>query len=293
MKTYAHPEYLISTDSLAAKIAAGDQGLSVFDATVSLVPAETGYKAISGLADYDKGHIPTANFMDLMVDLADTSSGFGFTLPTADQLQQSYRQLGIDNESEIVIYSSGHMMWATRAWWMLHSCGHKKVAVLDGGIAKWLTENRAVTTDKADVAHGDFEVDFDNKVWADKSQVLAAIGDGDICTINALAPDVHSGDAKMSYGRKGHIKGSQNVFYDDVLQDGCFRNAEQLNEVFSQQGILQKPKVIAYCGGGISATIDALALKLVGHKDIAVYDGSMSEWVADESLPMSQGSGIE
>ncbi|MDG1203944.1 MAG: sulfurtransferase [Pseudomonadales bacterium] len=291
MKTYAHPEYLISTDALAAKIATNDQGLLIFDATVSLVPADKGYKAISGLADYHKGHIPTANFMDLMVDLADTTSGFGFTMPTADQLQQSYRQLGINDDSEIVIYSSGHMMWATRAWWMLHSCGHKNVSVLDGGIAKWLSENRAVATDNNEVEQGDFTVDLNNSVWADKSQVLAAIDDGDICTINALAPDVYSGYAKMSYGRKGHITGSQNIFYDEVLQDGCFRNAEQLTEVFSRQGVLQKPKVIAYCGGGISATIDALALKLIGHEDIAVYDGSMSEWVADEKLPMSQGPG--
>jgi thiosulfate/3-mercaptopyruvate sulfurtransferase len=183
------------------------------------------------------------------------------------------------------------MMWATRAWWMLHSCGHKNVSVLDGGIAKWLSENRAVATDNNEVEQGDFTVDLNNSVWADKSQVLAAIDDGDICTINALAPDVYSGDAKMSYGRKGHITGSQNIFYDEVLQDGCFRNAEQLTEVFSRQGVLQKPKVIAYCGGGISATIDALALKLIGHEDIAVYDGSMSEWVADEKLPMSQGPG--
>ena len=290
---YAKPDYLISTADLDTAIANNPSRLRLFDVTISLVPSAQGYNAVSGFDDYQQAHIPGTAFMDIVRDLSDTSSGLGFTLPSAAHLQAAYRAAGIDDDSQVVFYSSGHMMWATRAWWMLHSCGHKKVAVLDGGIAKWLTENRAVTTDKADVAQGDFEVDFDNKVWADKSQVLAAIGDGDICTINALAPDVHSGDAKMSYGRKGHIKGSQNVFYDDVLQDGCFRNAEQLNEVFSQQGILQKPKVIAYCGGGISATIDALALKLVGHKDIAVYDGSMSEWVADESLPMSQGSGIE
>lgn len=290
MSNYVYPEYLTSTDALASKIAASHANLLIFDATVSLVPAETGYKAVSGLGDYDAGHIPSAKFMDLMVDLADTTSGFGFTLPTADRLQQGYRKLGINNDSEIVIYSSGHMMWATRAWWMLHSCGHKNVSVLDGGIAKWHTEKRAVTADNAASAEGDFDVSLEASAWADKSQVLAAIDDGDICTINALSPDVYTGDAKMSYGRKGHIKGSQNIFYDEVLQDGCFRDATQLTDVFTRQGVLEKPKVIAYCGGGISATIDALALKLIGHKNVSVYDGSMSEWVADESLPMTLGS---
>ena len=94
----------------------------------------------------------------------------------------------------------------------------------------------------------------------------------------------------MSYGRKGHIQNSKNVYYDEVLLNGCFKPAAELEELFQAKGVLAKPKVIAYCGGGISATIDALALKLIGHNDVAVYDGSMSEWVKDESLALIIGA---
>ena len=94
----------------------------------------------------------------------------------------------------------------------------------------------------------------------------------------------------MSYGRKGHIENSKNVFYDELLDDGCFRSAEAISQIFTDKGVLEKPRTIAYCGGGISATIDALALKLIGYEDVAVYDGSMGEWASDASLPLITGS---
>ena len=181
-------------------------------------------------------------------------------------------------------------MWATRAWWMLHSCGHTDVAVLDGGFARWQEEGRPCTTEVEPVGEGDFDVHFDAARWADKEQVIAAITDGDTCTINALSPGVYSGEADMNYGRKGHIENSRNVYYDELLDDGCFRPAGEIEALFRAKGVLDKPAVIAYCGGGISATIDALGLSLIGHDNVAVYDGSMSEWVRDENLPLVTGT---
>lgn len=287
--TTTHPDYLISTAELARAIADTPDTLQIFDATVHLVPAEKGYKAVSGLEDYQAGHIPGAGFLDLGKELSDTTSGFGFTLPSDEHLQNGFRAAGINAGSKVVLYSSGHMMWATRAWWMLHSMGHKNVCVLDGGIAKWNAEERATTTQTPSHSAGDFTVTRDAARWADKAQVLAAVNDGDTCTINALSPGVYTGDAKMSYGRKGHIENSLNVFYDDVLDDGCFKSQGALKTLFTEKGVLGNPRIIAYCGGGISATIDALALTMIGHPNVAVYDGSMSEWVADESLPLITG----
>ncbi len=120
--------------------------------------------------------------------------------------------------------------------------------------------------------------------------MLAAIGDEAVCTVNALSPDVYTGEGKMSYGRKGHITGSVNVFYDELLDNGRFRPAADLQAALASKGLLDADRVIAYCGGGISATIDALACLLVGKETVAVYDGSMSEWVRDESLPMTEGA---
>jgi thiosulfate/3-mercaptopyruvate sulfurtransferase len=291
---YTHPNYLISTAELAEAIdnspEISGESLRIFDATIHLVPAEKGYKAVSGLEDFQAGHIPGATFLDIAKELSDTTSGFGFTLPSDDHLQAGFRAAGINQDSKVVIYASGHMMWATRAWWMLHASGHKNVSVLDGGFAKWQAEERAQTKETSAPAPGNFTVTRDKARWADKAQVLAAVNDGDTCTINALSPGVYTGDAKMSYGRKGHIENSKNVFYDDVLEEGCFKSNEDLKALFTDNGVLDNPRVIAYCGGGISATIDALALLLVGHGNVAVYDGSMSEWAADKSLPLITGS---
>lgn len=288
--TYTHPDYLISTADLAETLKANPDGLQIFDATVNLVPAAKGYKAVSGLEDYQKAHIPGSAFLDLIKDLSNTASSFGFTLPADNKLQAAYRAAGINNDSQIVLYSTGHMMWATRAWWMLHSSGHTNVAVLDGGFAKWNEEGRPVSDAPASFAEGDFAVKPDPARWADQTRVIEAINDAGTCTINALSPDVYTGEAAHSYGRKGHIENSKNVFYGDVLDKGCFRSAEDLKALFSAKGVLDNPHIIAYCGGGISATIDALALTLIGHPDVAVYDGSMSEWASDESLPLVTGA---
>jgi thiosulfate/3-mercaptopyruvate sulfurtransferase len=289
---YTHPEYLLSTQELADLHTADPQheSVRVFDTSITLKPNPAGgYMAESGYDDYLQARIPGAGFLDLKTKLSDTSSGLGFTLPGTEQLQAGFRAAGINSNSRVVLYSSGHMMWATRAWWMLHSAGHGNVCVLNGGLAKWQAEDRDTQQGEAWYAAGVFSVDLNAAKWADKNDVMQAIGDEAICTINALAPGVYSGSADMSYGRKGHITGSKNIYYGDVLDAGCFRSASDLKELFNAKNVLDRPKVIAYCGGGISATIDALALSLLGHKNLAVYDGSMSEWVKDKDLPLVLG----
>jgi thiosulfate/3-mercaptopyruvate sulfurtransferase len=288
--SYTHSDYLLTTEALAARLNGDTSKLRLFDVTVTLVPNPPGYKAVSGLDDFLEEHIPGSAFMDIPGDFSDTSSGLGFTLPSAAALQAAYQAACIDDDSQVVFYSHGHMMWATRAWWMLHSCGHRNVAVLDGGLARWQAEGRNTTAELPQWPKGQMSVSLDQQRWTDKTETLAAINDADVCTINALSPGVFDGTAEMHYGRKGHITNSKNVYYSDLLNDGCFRSAEELKQVFSDKGVLDHPRVIAYCGGGISATIDALALTLIGHNNVAVYDGSMSEWVKDESLPLVTGT---
>jgi thiosulfate/3-mercaptopyruvate sulfurtransferase len=288
--SYANPNYLISTESLSRAMDSEPEQLRIFDVTVTLVPNPPGYKAVSGLSDYQKGHIPSASFLDLPKDFSDPDSEFNFMMPSAEYLQAAYRKMGINDDSKVVFYSTGHPMWATRAWWMLHSSGHKNVTVLDGGFAKWSEEGREVSTEILVIQPGNFTVQLDSTLWADKARTFASISDSDTCTINALSPGVYSGEADMNYGRKGHIENSMNIFYEEVLENGCFRSAEELRALFSDRGVLDKRQVIAYCGGGISATIDALALKLIGYENVSVYDGSMGEWVKDESLPLVTGS---
>jgi thiosulfate/3-mercaptopyruvate sulfurtransferase len=286
--SYANPDVLIEPEQLAEALGADD--LKLFDVTVHLVPAETGYRAASGLEDYSAGHIPGAAFLDQIRAVSDTSTGLGFSLPDADALQKALRAAGINDGDRVVVYSTGHLMWATRAWWLLHYAGLDRVSVLNGGFRGWQALNLPVTSEETRHPEGSVTVKVREERFVDRHGVLAAIGDASVCTVNALSPDVYSGEAEMHYGRKGHITGSVNLHYDDLLEHGRFRDAETLRSALAARGMLDADRVIAYCGGGISATIDALACLLVGKNEVAVYDGSMSDWVRDESLPMTQGS---
>ena len=286
---YAHPEYLVTAQELAANLDAPN--LRIFDATVFLQPAPSGvgYQAESGLARFQRGHVPGAAFLDLIEAASDTGTGLGFSLPPPSQLQALFRSLGIDDDSEVVLYSTGHIMWATRAWWLFRYCGHGRARVLNGGFKAWRAGEYTVSTKIRTYPPGGFTARPVESLFADKEAVLAAIADAETCTVNALSPEVHAGEGDFTYGRRGHIAGSVNVYYDQLLDDGHFKQSDALREALNAKGLLDAPRVIAYCGGGISATVDAFACQLLGHRNVAVYDGSMSEWVRDESLPMETG----
>ncbi|MXY57162.1 MAG: sulfurtransferase [Gammaproteobacteria bacterium] len=284
---YAHPEYLISPAELAADL--DNPTRRVLDATVYLTPASRGYRADSGLAKFKACHVPGAQFLDLVEAASDTGTGLGFSLPAVSQLESLFQSLGVDNDSEVVFYSTGHMMWATRAWWLLRYCGHRNAKVLNGGFRAWRKGRHPTTREVSPPPAGNFVARPQPALFADKEAVLAAIGNPGVCTVNALSPDVFSGEGRMHYGRKGHIAGSVNVFYDDLMDHGIFKEDAALRRALDAKGLLDAPRIIAYCGGGISATVDAFACLLLGHTDVAVYDGSMAEWVRDESLPMETG----
>jgi len=281
---------LVSTEWLAKNLQAPE--LRVYDVTVHLRPVMPGpYEIESGRADYEAAQVPGAAFIDLIKDISDTTSNLPFMLPPADALAKAFGAAGIARGTRVVFYSTNSPMWATRAWWMLRSMGFDDVAVLDGGFGKWKAEGRAVAAGRQSYAAADLSLTADPRAWADKKAVLEAIGDETVCTINALSPDVFSGDSALNYGRKGHITGSKNVPYADLLnENGTFKSADQLRPLFAAAGALSRPRTICYCGGGISATMDALALVRLGAKDVAVYDASMWEWGNDPSLPMETGA---
>lgn len=280
---------LVSTDWLAAHLEDGD--LRVFDVTVHLRPSPSGpYQIESGLADHAAAHIPGAAFLDLPGALSDSTSPLPFMMPTAEQLAAALGGAGIGPGSRVVAYTTTSPMWATRLWWMLRSCGFDNAAVLDGGLAKWRAEGRPVETGAQAYPPSRLTLVARPGAWADKAAVAAAIEDGGVCTINALSPAAHSGDSPVNYGRKGHIAGSRNVPYATLLnEDGTWRTDEELRARFEPVGALERPRAICYCGGGISATMAALALTRLGHPAVAVYDGSLSEWSRDPAAPMETG----
>ncbi len=163
--------------------------------------------------------------------------------------------------------------------------------MLDGGLAKWRAEGRAIEAGERRHPPATFTPAPRQEAWADKAQVLAAIGDGAVLTLNALSANAHGGASGAIHGRAGHIAGSQNVPYASLLgPDGAFLGDEALHARFEAVGAFATPRVICYRGGGISATMTALALTHLGHPDVAVYDGSLAEWSRDPEAPMAMGA---
>lgn len=281
-------ELLIQPEELAAEL--GRDDLRIVDATVFLEPAGNGYRAVSGIEKYRQRHLPGAAFMDQVRTFSDTSTGLGFSRLPPDALADALGHLGVSADHRVVVYSSGHMMWATRAFWLLRYAGHTRVSVLDGGLHGWQAAGLELRSGDEHYPPARFAAEPQPGIFVDLPEVRDAQGNPRVCTVNALSPEVYAGTGDMHYGRRGHIPGSRNLHYDRLMAGHHFRPVAELREALAETGMLDAPRVITYCGGGISATVDAFACLLAGQADVAVYDGSMAEWVRDENLPLTTGS---
>ncbi len=284
---FLYPDAIVTTDWLSAH--AKDANLRVFDCTTYLI-YETGtgrpYRVESGRADYDKGHIPGSGFLDLQADLSDNTSPFRFTMPAAEDLAKRIAAKGIGDGTRVVLYSRKSLQWATRVWWMLRAIGFDNAAILDGGFDKWAAEGRPLATSSPSYPAARFTPKPRLGMFVGKSEMKAAIGDKAVCSINALAPDLHSGENDR-YGRPGRIPGSVNVPAAALLSKTLeIKPAGEVAKTFAGAGADKTKRILIYCGGGIAATLDAFLLHQLGYGDIAVYDNSMSEWAKDTALPI-------
>ena len=290
MSAYANPQYLVETGGLADQL--GDPSLRIFDCSTRLVPDPvTTYRVENCRAEFDAGHIPGAGYLDLQGELSDPASKLRFTLPSPRQFEAVLSQKGVGNEHRVILYSHTNIWWATRLWWMFRAMGFDNVAVLNGGWEKWQAEGRPTSTAPSRYAPARFVAHPRPELLATKDEVLAAIGSGDMCVVNALSPNQHNGSSPVSYGRPGRIKGSINLPAAALVDKATntYLAPEELRRLADQIGALGAKRVITYCGGGIAATNDAFALALLGRADVAVYDASLSEWAADPTLPMEVG----
>lgn len=285
MTTFTHPEYLVETDWLEQNLSNPD--IVVLDCTVHLRVQPAGpYVIEPGRADFEKSHIKGAQFCDVQRDVSDPRAKFNFTRPNAADFAAAMRRFGLFNDTRVITYSTANPWWATRVWWLLRSFGHDNAAVLNGGWQKWARENRPSEPGASPSRQaGAFTVQFERDLMADREEVKAAMGNGAICTLNALMPAQYAGS---TYGRPGQIPGSVAVPAGHLLDPAtnAFLPADQLREKLAAVGAMDRP-VITYCGGGIAATADALVLVMLGHSNVKVYDASLSEWAKDKSLPMA------
>ena len=282
------PELLVDTAALEAALA--DPALRVFDCTVHLVPDPPRYRAVAGREGYGEAHVPGAGFLDLPGELSDPDSRLPFTLPSAERFADAMSRHGVGPRTRVILYSRGSPMWAARVWWMLRAFGFDDAALLDGGFEKWTKEGRRVSSALCEYPEARFEPRPRPELVASRAAVLSALGDRAACIIDALPEPSYRGDGPTPYGRAGHIASAVNAPFTRLVRaDQTLRNADELRALFDGIGLRSDQRAITYCGGGIAASLAAFALVLIGHPDIALYDGSLSEWAPDPSLPMEKG----
>jgi thiosulfate/3-mercaptopyruvate sulfurtransferase len=273
---------LIDAERLAARL--GEPGLRVLDATVFLdFPPDGGPPtATSGRAAYEEGHVSGAVFADLIADLSDPDTPLPFMRPSEARFASAIGALGVGDGDTVVVYDQGPTMWATRLWWLLRYFGHEDVLVLDGGLPAWKASGGALETGSEAPAPATFTARARPELVATSDDVLEASADGATCVVNALEPGLHAA---------GRIPGSVNLASSTLMDPatGRVRPAEELRATVGAAVPEGGPPPIAYCGGGISATLDLFALALAGREDARLYDGSYVEWTSDPSRPVETG----
>ncbi len=271
--------------------------LRLYDCTVSLgYEPSRGVKIRGARLAYEAAHIPGAAFLDLARDFSVTIEGVGLMRPPPEAFGHALGAAGVGEDSLVVLYSTGSVMWAARMWWLLRANGFTQAAVLDGGLRHWIAEGRPTRAGEETYPPARFVARPDPACWVDRDEVLAAIDNRRVCTIHTLSRREYLGleeqspFEKAAYGRPGRIQGSRNVPYAELLTAaGLFRPVAELRRIFADAGALTHERIIGYCGAGISSTMAALALHLIGQDNVAIYDGSLHEWGRDGSLPMETG----
>lgn len=276
---------LVSTEWFANEMEAND--LRIVDASAHLPAAGR-----NAAAEYEAGHIPGAVFLNLS-ELVDSGAAVENTLPTPEKFASHMQGLGLGDGSRIVIYDDSDVKTSARAWFMFRVFGVHSVAILDGGLAKWKAEGRPLATGKEMPRQRHFTALPNPKRLRSKQDVLANIDSGTEQLVDARgAPRYAGAEAETRPGlASGHIPGSINLPYKELFNpDGTYKDREGLRAAFEKSGVDLSRPVITSCGSGITACVVAFGMHLLGKRDVALYDGSWTEWGADPDTPKATGA---
>jgi len=277
--------WLTETDELAAELDAPD--IVIIDASWHM-PGD----GKNARAEYLEEHIPGAIFFDID-EVADAKSPLPHMLPPPEKFSSRMRSMGIGDGSPIVVYDARGIYSAARVWWTFRVMGVEDVTVLNGGLPKWKREGLPLESGEPRVRSArHFTSRRNADLVRDVSDMKSLLKDHSAEIIDARSAERFAGRAPEPRPglRSGHMPGAHNLPYGRLLkQDGTLKSPAQLEALFKEAGVdLSKP-VVTSCGSGITASVLALALAVIGHRRTAVYDGSWSEWGADQSLPVETG----
>lgn len=273
---------LVSTAWLADHL--GDPGVRVVDATLPLV-GQPGH----GRDSYVAGHIPGAVFFDINA-IADPDTDLPHMLPTPEAFAEAAGALGLAQDASIVVYDAHGIYSAPRVWWTLRAMGYRNVFVLDGGLRAWRAEGRPVETDEPRPATVGVTPDFNGELVANIDFVRQALESGSCQVVDARSAGRFRGEAPEPRAslRSGHMPGALNLPFDQVVNaDGTLKPADALRAAFAHVD-LDRP-IVTTCGSGVTASVLALALARLGRLDVAVYDGSWTEWGGRADTPVVTG----
>ena len=278
-------QFLVSTDWLAEHLTAPD--IVVVDGSWYLPQMERDARA-----EYLEAHIPGAVYFDID-DIADTDTDLPHMLPRPEKFSSRMRKMGIGDGQRIVVYDGMGLFSAARVWWTFRIMGVADVAVLEGGLRKWIAEDRPVESGPVSRLERHFTARLDHGAVRDASDVLKALASGDEVIVDGRSAGRFAGtEPEPREGlRGGHMPGSVNLPWDTlVTPDGILKSDDELRAAFDAIGVTRRMPVVTSCGSGVTAATLVLALQVLGHRQTAVYDGSWTEWGGRDDLPVATGT---
>jgi len=252
----------------------------VFDCRFSLMDKQ------AGRLSYEAGHIPGARFADLEQDLSSPGGVRGrHPLPDREALAARFRAWGINDDSPLVCYDQNSGAFAARFWWLARWLGHRDVAVLEGGLDAWLAAGSPTNADGVDATPGNFTA----RAPLTRTCTASEIGGKGLTLLDARDAQRFRGEVEPIDKVAGRIPGAVSAPFTDNLTDGRFKSPEALRNRFSELGLSSTSDIVCYCGSGVTAAHNVLALTRAGYPEPALYPGSWSEWIEDPSRPIERG----
>ena len=241
-------------------------------------------------AEYAAAHLPGAVFFDLSTDLADERAPIRNTIAPPEQLARRFAARGIGTDHHVIVYDHLGGYSAARVWWTLRYAGHGNVSLLDGGFVGWANARRPVTSAAPGHAPATFVARPRPELLRTKAEVVRALREGDVEIVDARSSARFRGSGEEHTKHKGHMPGAKSVPYDENLAGDRLKPEAELRAVYERAGVRLDRPIIATCGSGVTAALDAFALALLGHGDVSVYDGSWAEWGDCDDVPIATGN---